>query len=1048
MSDSFSDKGIVVWFARNPVAANLLMVLVIVLGVMALGTLQKEAFPSTEPDTITITVDYESGSAKQSEEGLVIKIEDALEGVIGIESITSTATTTGATVVVEKTSDYDLDALLSDVKTQVDAISNFPASAYNPVISKGEREEHSLWIQIHGDANRTTLQTLADNLKTDLLAHDDVSRVSISGWLDPMMAVEIDEGRLEAYGLEISDVESAINDTSSNASTAVLRNSNLYLQLKASQQAYYKEEFSEIPLLVTSNGDRILLGDVAKIRDTFDDTSSALSHFDGEESIALQIVTTGTDDIADSVNGAREVVQQWRDEGRVPDSVKISTWYDRSTSINQRLDLLIDNAIFGIILVFSLLALFLNLRVAFWVGMGLPFVFFGTLYFMGEPFLGLTLNEFTTFGFIMALGIVVDDAVVVGESVYTVRREEGDTLKSTIRGTLRVAMPTLFGVLTTVIAFFALSKIEGNLGKLYAQFAAVVSLCLILSIIESKLILPAHLAHLKTATTRSKYRLGRLWGRIQSFASGAMESLASKVYSPLLQVVVRFRYTVVVLFLVVLVLVIAMPFDGAIRTSFFPDVAGETARANVTLQNDASYGLTHNSLLHLEAAAREADRDLRSDQGLSAIEHLQITTSGDQAGTVTVQLVDDAPYNLDQFVKVWTKFAGNPEGARTLSIQSRRETVDALRVEIRANNDDLLTGAGELFRSKLELIPAVSGIEDNLSPGQPQLQFELNAQGEALGLTTDDLAQQVMQGFSGQIAQRYQRNKDEIEVKVRFPEEDRESIVDVLQSRVRAPDGSVLALSSVADVSMGYTRGTITRIDSLRAAYISSDVNKDMMSATELVDLLKRDVVPEVESAFPGVDIHFAGEAEQQQETQSSMVNVFLVALLLMYMLLAIPLKSYVQPLLIMMAIPFGIVGALLGHWMNDLSLGILSLNGIIALSGVVVNDSLLLVSRYNDLRAEGVSAARAVIESATSRMRAVILTSATTFAGLYPLLGETSHQAQFLIPAAVSLAYGILFATLITLILIPALLQIQMDIVDHLKRMRKVLPSYGEVSV
>ncbi|MDC9567203.1 efflux RND transporter permease subunit, partial [Pseudoalteromonas sp. GAB2316C] len=399
---------------------------------------------------------------------------------------------------------------------------------------------------------------------------------------------------------------------------------------------------------------------------------------------------------------------------------------------------------------------------------GLPFVFFGTLYFMGGPFLGLTLNEFTTFGFIMALGIVVDDAVVVGESVYTVRREEGDTLKSTIRGTLRVAMPTLFGVLTTVVAFFALSKIEGNLGKLYAQFAAVVSLCLILSIIESKLILPAHLAHLKTATTRSKYRLGRLWGRIQSFASGAMESLASKVYSPLLQVVVRFRYTVVVLFLVVLVLVIAMPFDGAIRTSFFPDVAGETARANVTLQNDASYGLTHNSLLHLEAAAREADRDLRSDQGLSAIEHLQITTSGDQAGTVTVQLVDDAPYNLDQFVKVWTKFAGNPEGARTLSIQSRRETVDALRVEIRANNDDLLTGAGELFRSKLELIPAVSGIEDNLSPGQPQLQFELNAQGEALGLTTDDLAQQVMQGFSGQIAQRYQRNKDEIEVKVRF----------------------------------------------------------------------------------------------------------------------------------------------------------------------------------------------------------------------------------------------------------------------------------------
>ncbi|WP_165857758.1 efflux RND transporter permease subunit [Marinobacter sp. JSM 1782161] len=1047
MSEPSLERGIIPWFARNPVAANLLMVLVIALGAIALGSLQKEAFPSMEPDSLTISVTYDSGSAKQSEEGLAIKIEDALEGVTGIDSITSSSTTSGTTVTVEKTSDYDLDTLLRDVKTQVDAISNFPADADNPVISKGEREEHSLWIQLYGDAGRRTLQQLADNLKTDLLAHDNVSRVSISGWLDPMMAIEIDEGRLQAYGLTLSDVEDAVNAGSSSAMTAVLRDENLYLQLKASEQAYLKEDFANIPLITTASGDRIRLGDVAQIRDTFDDTTSTLSRFDGKDSIALQIVTTGTDDISDSVNGAREVVQQWRDDGKLPETVQLATWYDRSTSINERLQLLIDNALFGILLVFALLALFLNLRVAFWVAMGLPFVFFGTLYFMGEPFLGLTLNEFTTFGFIMALGIVVDDAVVVGESVYAVRRAEGDTLRNTVRGTMRVAVPTLFGVFTTVVAFFALSQIEGGLGKLYAQFAAVVSLCLVLSIIESKLILPAHLAHLKTRTTASRNPVGQLWGRIQGLASGAMETFTERAYRPLIRLALNFRYTVVVLFMAVLILVLAMPFDGTIRMSFFPDIAGDTARANITLQNDASYGLTHKALTHLEDSARQADRDLRHNEGDSAIEHLQVTSSADQSGTVTVKLVDDSPFNLDQFVREWTTLAGNPEGTRTLSIQSRREGVDALRVELRANDDSLLTGAGELFRSKLEAIPAVSGIEDNLQPGQPQLHLALTPQGEALGMTTDDLAEQVMQGFNGQVVQRYQRNNDEIEVKVRFPEADRQSIVDVMQSNVRAPDGTVLALSSVATASLGYTRDTITRIDNKRAVYISSDVNKDAMSSTELVSLLQRDVVPEVQSAFPGVDVHFAGEAEQQQETQSSMTQVFLIAMLVIYMLLAIPLKSYVQPLLIMTAIPFGIVGALLGHWLNDLSLGILSLNGIIALSGVVVNDSLLLVSRYNDLRRGGMDRKQAIVESATSRMRAVILTSATTFAGLYPLLGETSHQAQFLIPAAVSLAYGILFATVITLILIPVLLRIQTDLEERFKRWFRIQPHTDEAT-
>ena len=1029
MADNDASSGIIAWFARNSVAANLLMIMVILLGVFSLSSLRREAFPSIEPDTISISISYDSGSAKQSEEGLAMKIEEQLEGVSGIKTITSTATGSGATVSVEKQSDYDLDTLLTDVKAKVDAISTFPADAKNPVIEKAEREEHSLWLQLYGDSDRQTLQQLADKLKDDLLAEDEISRVTISGWLDPMMVVEIDEARLQAYGLSLTDVENAINTGSSTPLTAVLRNDNTYLQLQASKQAYTATDFAALPLITTATGQQIRLGDVTTIRDTFDDNSSVLSRFNHHDSIALQVLTAGTGDISDTVNAARAVAEQWQDSAILPAGVELSSWYDRSTNINERLDLLIKNAIGGIALVFVLLALFLNLQVAMWVAAGLPFIFFGTLFLMGDSVMGLTLNAFTTFGFIMALGIVVDDAVVVGESVYTERSKHGDTLANTVIGTKKVAVPTLFGVFTTVAAFFALSHIEGRLGVLYSQFAMVVTLCLILSIIESKLILPAHLAHINTRKRKAGNRISTLWQRCQQIADGSLNSLNERCYQPLIQWALIHRYAVVTIFVALFVLVMSMPFTGAVRVSFFPDIPGDTARAQLTMSKDASFGITHANLLSMEAAAYTADQQLSQDPEHAYIENLQVMSEADQSGTITLELSDDAPYNINEFTRRWQALVGMPEGARTVAVQNARRQVDALRVELRADDDDTLSQAGAAFRQALAGINGVSGIDDNLQPGQPQLNLELTAQGKALGLTTDELAKQVLQSFSGQVVQRYQRNADEIEVKVRYPEAERRNATDVINARIRSSDGTVVPLSSVAELSYGYTRDSITRIDSKRAVYISSDVDKEVLSATELVERLRSDVAPQLKRQFPGLDIHFAGEAEEQAETATSMEKMFALALLAIYMLIAIPLRSYVQPLVIMMAIPFGVVGAVLGHWLNDLPLGILSLNGIIALSGVVVNDSLLLVARFNEIRSEHDSLQSAITEACSSRLRAVLLTSVTTFAGLMPLLGETSLQAQFLIPAAVSLGYGILFATVITLILIPALLRIQYDI-------------------
>ncbi len=1028
-------KGIIPWFAGNPVAANLLMILVIVLGMVQAGSLRKEAFPNMEPDSLTVSVVYNSGSAKQSEEGLAIKIEDQLEGVIGIESVTSTATGNGVTVTVEKQEGYDLDKLLRDVTSRVDAISTFPADAENPVIEKAEREEHALWLQLYGDVDRHTLQQLADELKSDLLANAFISRVSVSGWRDPMMVVEIDEGRLQAYGISLSDIENAINESSSNTMTAVLSNQHLFLQLKASEQAYLKEEFAAIPLVTDHEGRQLLLGDVATINDTYNDDTTVLSRFNGHSSIALQVITTGQDDISNSVTGALNVVKAWQTDGKLPRNVALATWYDRSTMIKERLQLLVKNATTGILLVFLLLALFLNLTVAFWVAMGLPFIFFGTLYLMGDNFAGLSLNEFTTFGFIMALGIVVDDAVVVGESVYTMRSRRGDTLENTVRGTLRVAVPTLFGVFTTVAAFYALSQTNGHLGQLYTQFAYVVAICLILSLIESKLILPAHLSHLNTQPMSGKNRGYRIWQKVQNGADTGLTWFSENCYRPIIDWSLRYRYGVCVLFIALFALVVAMPFTGVLRISFFPDIPGDTIQAELTMQKDASFGQTHAALNLLEDRAYAADKVLCEGQDSpSGIANLQVLSEANQSGKVTVELKKNAPYDINRFTHRWQQLAGLPEGVRSLIIQNTPHFVDALRIELRANEDEVLTDAGSRLKAKLLKIPAVSGIEDNLDPGQPQLHLQLTQQGRALGMTTDMLAGQVFQAFNGQVVQRFQRNSDEVEVKVRYPETTRQNASDVLNARVRTSAGQVVPLSTVATVTYGFTRDAITHIDGKKAVYVSANVDKALLSATELVCQLKQQLVLQLKQQYPGLDIHFAGEAEEQAETESSMGKMFLLALLMIYILLAIPLRSYVQPLLIMTAIPFGIVGALLGHWINDLSLGILSLNGIIALSGVVVNDSLLLTTRFNQLKPDAAHLQEAISEACRDRLRAVLLTSFTTFAGLMPLLGETSMQAQFLIPAAVSLAYGIMFATVITLILIPSLLMIQHDVATLLR--------------
>lgn len=1026
-----TDKsGIIGWFARNSVAANLLMLGMIVVGIASLTDLRKEAFPSLEPRFINISMTYDSGDAVQAEEGIAINIENALETVPGIKRITSTSTASGSNVQVEKESDYDLDTLMADVKNEVDSIYNFPSDAENPIISKGRRQEHVIWVELYGDTSHATLQQLGRQLERELLAKDGIREVSTPDFIDPMMSIEIDEGKLQAYGLTFSDIADVINDESATALTTSLRNEQKVIRLKASEQAYYKQEFANIPLLANDGGTYLTVGDVAKVTDMFADDSYTLARYNGKNAYGIEIVMDENGDVVNMVKQAHEVVDSWHERGLLPKGVEIETWYDRSTLITDRLALLTKNALSGIILVFITLAIFLNVRVAFWVAAGLPFIFFGTLFFMTDNFVGLTINEMTTFGFIMALGIVVDDAVVVGESVYATRQRYGDTLNNTVRGTLRVAVPTLFGVLTTVATFFALSNIEGLLGKLYSQFGMIVTICLLLSVVESKLILPSHLAHLPTHRKKKK-GLADLWGKVQRGADRGLTFFNQRIYQPMLRKAIKYRYAAVMLFIALFILVIGMPLNGMVRVGFFPSMQGDTVSATLTLQSDASFGQTADNLERLEYTLNEADTQLMEKAGIegTGIGSLQVTASGDQSGSITVSLTEDKPYSLDELASTWRELTGSLEGVKQLKIQSRREMVDAFNVELKSINDETLEAAEAAFNEALSNTDGVYGIESSLTPGEAMLRFELTPQGRALGMDTLSLSNQLLRAFGGEIVQRYLRNKNEVKVRVRYPKEDRSNPADILNARVRLDDGTVVPLDVVARIIPDTQQNEVVRIDGLRAITLTASVDSDVITATELVNKLNDELVPKLSRSYSDLSVYFAGEAEQQAETQSSMETVFILALIAIYALLAIPLKSYVQPLIIMTAIPFGIVGAILGHWSNGLMLSILSLNGILALSGVVVNDSLLLVSRYNELRLQGEEVVEAILESCSSRLRAVLLTSVTTFVGLYPILGETSKQAQFLIPAAASLGYGILFATVITLLLIPALILINEDV-------------------
>ena len=1009
--------GLIAWFARNPVAANLLMLVILGGGLYSLSNrIPLEVFPEIDLDMVSIRVSYPGATPSEVEEGLSIRIEEAIQDLEGVEQLLSRSSEAAAVINVEVASGYDPRRLMEDINSRIDAINTLPAGAERPVVNISQRKREVISVVLYGARDELELRRLAEQVRDDLSALADVTQVAIDSPRDYEIAIEVPEAVLREYGLSLAQVAEAVGRGSLDLSAGNIRTQGADILVRTKGQAYNAEQFRQIVVVSDNAGSRIELGDIARIDDGFKE-DPVRTRFDGQPAMAIDIYRVGQQSaitIADQVK--HYITQQ---QSVLPEGVQVAYWRDRSAIVKARLQTLNKSAMQGGFLVILLLALFLRPQVAFWVCLGIPISFMGGLMLMPE--IGVTLNLISLFAFILVLGIVVDDAIVTGENIYTHFTRTGDAMRSVVEGTQEVSVPVTFGVLTTVAAFFPLMMIGGPRGAIFEQIPYIVIPVLLFSLVESKLILPAHLRHMRPPNNH------HLLTRLQQGIARGLERFVTRFYSPALAGVLRHRYLSLALVVGLTILVLSSVAGGWTRFIFFPKVQSEIATAALTMPTGTPFAVTDLHVERITAAAQWVQNQYRDpDTGESVITHILSNSGsgGGHNGRVRFEIVAPEHRTLNvtssELVREWRKKIGAIAGSETLTFRAEiGRSGDPVDVRLNGQNLDQLGELATKVRQRLSSYPHLFDIADSLSDGKQELQLALKPAAQMLGLDLTDLARQVRQAFFGFEVQRLLRGRDEVKVLVRYPARERQSLDTLDRMMIRTAQGVEVPFAEVAELKPGRSPAAINRVDRVRTVSITADANKELAD----LEAIKRDLelfLSEQIDAYPGVVYSFEGEAKEQRDSFQGLVWGGAFVLFVIFALLAIPFGSYSQPVIVMSIIPVGVVGAIMGHWMMGMTLTIMSAMGMLALSGVVVNDSLVLVDFVNRMRRSGMPLQEAVRMAGVARFRAVMLTSLTTFCGLMPLIFEKSTQAQFLIPMAVSLGFGILFATLITLFIVP----------------------------
>ena len=1048
-------KRAIAWFVGNPVAANLLMAMLVIGGLVSAISLHLEEFPRIDRDVVSIKVDYLGAAPAEVEDGVCIRIEEAIEGIEGIRKITSEAFENQCVVNASLLNDTDDIVALNEIKSKVDAINTFPRETERPVISKQLWSDRVIALTLSGQADERTLKELGKEVRDELLTLPAISQVDLKYIRPYEISVEVSETTLRRHGLTITQVAEVIRNASLDLPGGTIRTDGGEILIRTKAQAYRAADFEDIVVLTRTDGTRVLLREIANIVDGFEDTATQ-ARFNGKPAIMVEINRVGNEDLSKVAKAVKTYAATKQEQ--FPPNISLTIWQDSSIEMQARLAALGDTGLGGFALVLVTLTLFLRFRLALWVALGIPIAMLGTMTVL--PYVGININTLMVLGLILVLGIVVDDAIVVGERVYAHEQKNEDAAMAAVEGTFEVSMPVIFGVLTTMVAFLPMLFATGLIGVILKQVGTVVVISLAFSLIESQFVLPAHLAH--RSRTPVQGQLARQWLGLQSRFSDGLLRFAEQTYQPLLMRAIEWRYAVSASALAILIITFALVASDRIIFQFFPPLEGDRIYASLELPAGVDRETSLRAIGQLEQSAellrRELDKN-RPSGAPSMVKHIlsSIGTavrrgSGapppEQPGQshyaeVVMELLPAAERNelTSKAVAMrWRELTGPVPEAVALTFSSDDINFGAaIDLELRGSNLDELRLAAVELRGRLAQYPGVFDLADSFRAGKEEIRLELSPQAENLGIKRSDLARQVRQAFYGEEVQRVQRGQDELKVMVRYPLDERRSISSLEKMRIRTKDGTEVPFASVARFHIERGYATIKRVDRQRVVNVTADVDRNVVSPEGVLAEITENVIPEVLARYPSVQYRLAGEQEEQIESMSGVLRVGLLAILLMFALLAIPLNSYAQPLLIMSVIPFGLIGAIAGHILLGWPLVFFSLLGMAALSGVVVNASLILLDYINRRRVEGMSLTDAVATAGTVRFRPIVLTAVTTFVGVSPLIFSKSVYTLFFIPMAISLAFGVLFATLVTLFLVPVLYVILEDFI-HWRTERTVM--------
>jgi multidrug efflux pump subunit AcrB len=1011
---------IVRFFTLYPVWTNVLFFAVLFFGILVLSQMKYSFFPETPPDVINVSVTYPGASPEEIEEGIILKIEENVEGLEGIDRVTSISRENFGSVRIEIISGYDVDKLTNDVKNAVDRINSFPVGIEKPVVAEQKFQDAVMTIVMAGKTDRYQLKYIADRFRDDLILTEEISQAEIGGLPNLEISIEVSEEKLRRYGLSFTEIANAVRGFNINLSGGKFETRDEEILIRGYNRQYYAEEFDNIAVRGGRDGSVVFLRDVATVREKWEDSPEKV-YFNGKPAVVLSISKTISEDILAIRERAQELIDQFNAEDN---GIRMEILDDRTIALRGRLSLMINNGLLGLLLVIISLTFFMNLRLSFWVAIGIPFSFAGMFIFAG--LYGITINVISLFGMIIVVGILVDDAVVVGENIYSHYERGKKPLQAVIDGTIEVFPAVVTSVATTIIAFLPYFFLDGRLGKFIWHVSLVVILSLIFSLIESLLILPAHLAHSKGLHPHKEDKPMRR--RIENL----IKWFTNDVYGPFLNRSMRHKWFTMAMPLALTLLVVGLLRGGFIKATFFPFIDGDTMPVNLSLTPGTQEHITDSLLARIEALAPAVNdrlREMRDDDADVLIKvRRQIGSNdfgetGSHTGKLNFELLPGEEREMDSFIiaNIMREMTGEIPAAEKITFGQAGIFGRAVSLSLLGNNIDELQNAKATLKRELGAMDELKDITDSDQVGLREIRLELKPRAYALGLTLADVANQVRDGFFGREIQRLQRGRDEIKVWVRYREADRASIDKLREMRIRTADGRAFPFTEVATFHMDRGLILINHLDRLREIKVEADMVNPEGDIANILDYIRNEVMPEILAANPGVRVSYEGQSRSQQKVARSAQKAFPLALAGIVILMILVFRSYLQSLLVFGLIPLGVVGAFIGHGIHGIPVNMLSLFGIIALSGIIVNDSIVFIDQINRNLRKGMEVVAAVHKAGISRMRPILLTTFTTVLGLGPLILEKSRQAQFLIPMAVSVAYGLILTTFLILLILPS---------------------------